>query len=204
MINTTVESAQFPNAKFTNKDIDLNYYLKTLQTEGFMAYEYNPLHNYRLTKTRQEDQEAGSIVDLDTEELQFDLTKPVEIEVQPAYDDSVNLILNDGKNQPRLINSRFSQRQLGKYEIVDRIGDNDTNLYDEGVQFTQDTSLYKRVQDIPKVVFKEVISTGNLKVNYNKNISFDNKEEIINYYFIINHLLVTIHPIQLHAKVSLL
>lgn len=167
MINTTVESTQFPNNKFNNKNIDLNYYLKTLQTEGFMAYEYNPLHNYRLTKTRQKDQEAGSIVDLDTEELQFDLTKPVEIEVQPAYDDSVNLILNDGKNQPRLINSRFSQRQLGKYEIVDRIGDNDTNLYDEGVQFTQDTSLYKRVQDIPKVVFKEVISTGNLKVgNY--------------------------------------
>ena len=166
MINITDTTSLSQKQINTSQQVNLNYYLNTLQTEGFMAYEYNPLHNYRLTEAS-DTQQAGSIVDLDTEELQFNLENPVEIEVQPAYDDSVNLILNDGKNQPRLINSRFSQRQLGKYEIVDRIGDNDTNLYDSGTQFSQDTSLYKRVQDIPKVVFKEVIPTGNLKVgNY--------------------------------------
>ena len=166
MINITDTTSLSQKQIDTSQQVNLNYYLNTLQTEGFMAYEYNPLHNYRLTEASAT-QQAGSIVDLDTEELQFDLKNPVEIEVQSAYDDSVNLILNDGKNQPRLINSRFSQRQLGKYEIVDRIGDNDTNLYDSGTQFSQDTSLYKRVQDIPKVVFKEVIPTGNLKVgNY--------------------------------------
>ena len=166
MINITDTTSLSQKQIDTSQQINLNYYLNTLQTEGFMAYEYNPLHNYRLTEAS-DTQQAGSIVDLDTEELQFDLKNPVEIEVQPAYDDSVNLILNDGKNQPRLINSRFSQRQLGKYEIVDRIGDNDTNLYDSGTQFSQDTSLYKRVQDIPKVIFNEVIPTGNLKVgNY--------------------------------------
>ena len=32
------------------------------------------------------------------------------------------------------------------YEIVDRIGNNDTNLYDED-QFDIDTSLYKRIRE---------------------------------------------------------
>ena len=167
MINIKTSPGKELKNLYSSQNINLNYYLNTLQQEGFMAYEYNPLHNYRLTKSTEDGIEAGSIVDLDTEELQFDLEHPVEIEAQPAYDDSINLILNDGKNQPRLINSRFSQRQLGKYEIIDRIGDNDTNLYDSGNQFKQDTSLYKKIQDIPKVVFNEVIPTGNLKVgNY--------------------------------------
>jgi len=33
---------------------------------------------------------------------------PVDIIPQESYDGSVNLILNDGKNVPRLINSRFA------------------------------------------------------------------------------------------------
>ena len=37
---------------------------------------------------------------------------------------------NDNKNIPRLINSRFSTTELNTYELVDRIGDNDTNIYD--------------------------------------------------------------------------
>ena len=39
--------------------------------------------------------QAGAIIDLDTENLNFDLDHPVDIEVQPSYDGSVNLILND-------------------------------------------------------------------------------------------------------------
>ena len=77
--------------------------------------------------------EAGSIVDLDTELLNFSLNNPVQIEIQPSYDGSVNLILNDDRNPPRLINSRFSTKELNTYEIVDRIGDNDTNIYDDDV-----------------------------------------------------------------------
>ena len=65
-------------------------------------------------------------------ELNFDLSNPVDIIPQYSYDNSVNLILNDGKNPPRLINSRFSAIGKNKYEIVDRKGDNDTNIYDQG------------------------------------------------------------------------
>jgi len=84
---------------------------------------------------------AGSLIDLDTEKLNFDLEHPVEIEVQPSYDGSVNLILNDDKNIPRLINSRFSVREKDTYEIVDRIGENDTNIYNS-TSFDKNTSLY--------------------------------------------------------------
>jgi hypothetical protein len=84
---------------------------------------------------------AGSVIDLDTDKLNFDLDHPVEIEVQPSYDGSVNLILNDDKNIPRIINSRFSVREKNTYEIVDRIGENDTNIYNSNT-FDKDTSLY--------------------------------------------------------------
>jgi hypothetical protein len=68
---------------------------------------------------------------LDTPKFNFDLKYPVEIECQQSYDGSVNLILNDNHNAPKLINTRFTVRQNNTYEIVDRIGSNDTNIYDD-------------------------------------------------------------------------
>ena len=93
---------------------------------------------------------AGSLIDLDTDQLNFDLNHPVDIEVQPSYDGSVNLILNDDKNIPRLINSRFSVREKDTYEIVDRIGENDTNVYNSKT-FDKDTSLYFQYEYNPTV-----------------------------------------------------
>jgi hypothetical protein len=66
-----------------------------------------------------------------------------------------------------MINSRFSATGRNTYEIVDRKGNNDTNIYDQGEQFDIDTSLYKRIVKIPKINFQGVTSGGNLKVgNY--------------------------------------
>ena len=93
---------------------------------------------------------AGSIIDFDTDQLNFDLEHPVEIEVQPSYDGSVNLILNDDKNFPRIINSRFSVREKDTYEIVDRIGENDTNIYNSS-SFDKDTSLYFQFEKNPVI-----------------------------------------------------
>ena len=105
---------------------------------------------------------AGSLIDLDTEKLNFSLNNPVEIEVQPSYDGSVNLILNDDKNIPRLINSRFSVREKNTYEIVDRIGENDTNIYNSN-SFDKDTSLYFQYEYNPIVDFLRYIK-GSLPV----------------------------------------
>lgn len=111
--------------------------------------------------------EKGELVDFITEQLNFSLDHPVHIIPQYSYDGSVNLILNDGINTPRLINSRFSATGRNTYEVVDRKGNNDTNIYDQGDQFDIDTSLYKRVVKIPKIDFKGISAGGNLKVgNY--------------------------------------
>jgi len=111
--------------------------------------------------------EKGELVDFVTDELNFSLNDIVTITPQASYDGSVNLILNDGKNTPRLINSRFSAIGKDQYEIIDRKGDNDTNIYDQGEQFDIDTSLYKRVTKIPKLEFRGVSPGGNLKIgNY--------------------------------------
>lgn len=152
------------------KSIDLSYFLSSLQQKGKIVYEYNPFRNFRLTEPTEIDgikKEAGSIIDLDTERLNFSLDSPVVMDLQQSYDGSINVILNDNKNIPRLINSRFSPLQNNTYEIVDRVGNNDTNLYDDGEAFDIDTSLYKRINTIPEIRYEGVITRGNLKVgNY--------------------------------------
>ena len=95
--------------------------------------------------------EAGELVDFITDELSFDLQHPVDILPQYSYDGSVNLIINDGLNIPRLINSRFTTAGENRYKVVDRKGDNDTNIYDQGNHFDVDTSLFKNVNKIPKL-----------------------------------------------------
>lgn len=210
---------------FGDNPITFTSAYKVIQQEGNLAYEYNPLRNYRLQTpkfeynneflTLSELQEKynitlysdnqqvtdsdvqevmyqntplqwkkedanitnisqmpvfygkGSIIDLDTEELQFDLNNPVNVLPQWSYDGSTNLIINDGKSSPRLINTRFSPIGRNRYQIVDRKGDNDTNLYDQGQQFNIDTSLYKNVSKIPQLKYYGTLYSGNLPIgNY--------------------------------------
>ena len=189
---------------------NVQVYLDTLRQKGYLAYEYNPFHNYQtdvdlalidgflvpkgqavnikngelLTKkgnnwvdkrgniisTSQVKEyndrdlyaKAGSLIDLDTDKLNFDINHPVDITVQPSYDGSVNLILNDDKNIPRLINSRFSVREKGTYEIVDRVGENDTNIYNSRT-FDKDTSLYFQYEYNP-IINYQGFTKGNLLV----------------------------------------
>ena len=62
----------------------------------------------------------NAIVDFNTEELSIDLNNPLNIECQPSYDGTVNLIINDDKNPPRIINSRFTKIEDGRYRIINR------------------------------------------------------------------------------------
>ena len=204
-----------------NKEsISLGSHYKVVPTEGYIAWEYNPLRNYRLSQIMYEkdgkyytiteltdilsringsevslfnvngnpktDQqlkdeyseevynsfgeytlhESGELVDFITNELSFDLSHPVDIVPQYSYDGSVNLILNDGLNIPRLINSRFTVTGRNTYKVIDRKGDNDTNIYDQGDQFDVDTSLFKNVNKIPKLEYLGT-ANGNMKIgNY--------------------------------------
>ena len=190
--------------KVLNNEISLRSQYQVFSTEGYIAWEYNPLRNYRLNQNMYEKdgkyytseeflqkvnsipeyanfklteatqdlptgwslREAGELVDFITGELSFNLEHPVEILPQYSYDGSVNLIINDGLNIPRLINSRFTVTGKNTYKVVDRKGDNDTNIYDQGEQFDVDTSLFKNVNKIPKLEYLGTAS-GNMKIgNY--------------------------------------
>lgn len=145
---------------------------KLFKDRGVLAWEYNPFRNFRVANNEYDESTGnllyrkGQLRDFDTPLLKFDINHPVDILCQPSYDGSVNLILNDDLNPPKLINSRFSALENNTYEIVDRTGSNDTNIYDEN-QFEIDTSLYKRVTTIVNLEFKGLSEGGNLKVgNY--------------------------------------
>jgi hypothetical protein len=56
---------------------------------------------------------------------------------------------------PRLINTRFSLYGDNEYELVDRSGDNDTNIYFEE-DFEYSTSLHKIVNNIVDIKFDGV------------------------------------------------
>ncbi len=223
---TTTDIKDF-DPLFKASPISFTSAYKVLPQKGNLVYEYNPLRNYRLSKSmfeyngrllsleelkdqgillytinketkeekevtdisiieygndqliwRNKNQELtisespilrrkGELVDFETSDLKFDIQHPVNILPQYSYDGSVNLVLNDGKNIPRLINSRFSPLGRNKYQIVDRKGDNDTNIYDQGSQFDIDTSLYKRTNLIPKLIYYGTFSSGRMSIgNY--------------------------------------
>lgn len=146
--------------EFTNLILssNLKVLLQSKSNKGFLAQEYHPFFNLR--------KENGEITELVTEELNFSLQNPVEMIPQQSYDGSINLIINDKKNPPRLINSRFTVREKNTYERVDRLGENDTNLYDVD-KFNLQTSLQKLYTNIPQIKFNGESSSGNLKVgNY--------------------------------------
>lgn len=137
--------------------------IQRTEPKGNLVYEYNPLHNYRL----EEGAEAGKLDDFTTEKLDFDLSHPVDLLPSYTYDGTVNLILNDDKNYPKLINTRFTDLGNNQYEVIDRKGNADTNIYDNGFEFDIDTSLYKKVNTIPKLFFNGTFQGGNLSVgNY--------------------------------------
>ena len=149
----------------TGTTIDFNkfqYALKAKSPKGFLDWSYKPFFNMRLNKG----ETRGSLAELDTEKLNFSLTAPVDMIPQQSYDGSVNLIINDKRNPPRLINSRFTVREKNTYERVDRLGENDTNIYDVD-KFQLQTSLQKLYSLIPVVQFNGETPSGNLRVgNY--------------------------------------
>ena len=154
--------------------LEVDLAIKQLSQKGNLVYEYNPFKTFRINTTGDSELvdelgnplPKGSILDLDTSKLKFDLKHPVDMTIQPSYDGSVNVILNDGINEPRMINSRFSVTGMDTYQIVDREGDNDTNIYDKE-SFDTDISLYKKVNSIAKIKFMGVNTGGNLPVgNY--------------------------------------
>lgn len=142
---------------------------KIFENLGDLPEDYSYLRNQKLANHASDIQvlEAGTISDFETDQLNFDITHPVNILPQSSYDGTVNLIINDGINIPRLVNSRFSSTGNSQYEVIDRFGNNDTNIYDYGNKFDISTSLYKLTRKIAKIEYLGDSWGGNVPVgNY--------------------------------------
>lgn len=155
-------------------NLNIKTEVKKFLQEGDLSYKYSAFRNMQ--------DESGALVDMNNKDLNFKLTHPVEIDVQPSYDGTVNLILNDDVNPPRIINSRFSVVEDKRFKIIDRNGDNDTNIYNTE-NFDLETRLFKNSNNIPFIDFLGLQEGGNLKAGnysfYFKYVDADGNESDI-------------------------
>ena len=156
-------SIKVKNNKFyiDGEEVSVEYIKENYLNNGNYFYTYKKPNN-----NEQSNVQANQIIELDTNLLNFSITRPLLIDAQEAYDGSVNLIINDGVTFPKLINSRFTSIGNNKYKIIDRSGDNDTNIYNQS-SFNTDISLQKITNGIVDIQFNGVHGNGNLPVgNY--------------------------------------
>ncbi len=100
--------------------------------------------------------------DFDTSLFNLSLCKPLDVEIQQSYDNTVNVIFTDNNNKIRIINSRFSQLPNKQYEIINRLGTNDGNLYNK-LSFDSRINLIQTTVKIPVLEFNGVLSGGKLQ-----------------------------------------
>lgn len=147
--------------------------------EGDMAHEYRPLRNVLLSDSPQQEtdyegntMQPKDLADFVTTEIPVKLDKPLNIECQPSYDGTVNLIINDDENPPRIINTRFSVTEDNRYRIINRNQKEQTNIYEEGY-IDRETRLFRNINKIPRISLSAVNAYGQLKGgNYTFYIKF--------------------------------
>lgn len=129
-----------------------NLYRGYRNDKGQLCNIYTPLQNLSEETTK-------ILGDFTTDQLEFDMEHPVDILLQDSYDGAVNMIINDGKNPSRLINSRFSVQDEGTFKIPDHTGFKDTNIYEES-SFDVDTRLKSIPHRIPDLSYEGLIDNG--------------------------------------------
>lgn len=122
--------------------------------EGDLTHTYGALRNML--------NEKDEIVGFNTNEIEVDLNNPLNIECQPSYDGTVNLIINDDSHPPRIINSRFSKIEDNRFKIINRNQKQQTNLYKEK-SIDQQTRLFRNITTFPKIDLLGVYNSGQLK-----------------------------------------
>ena len=97
--------------------------LYTSKKSGDLDYTYKPLRNMY------ESVSDYSLKDFTTKNLHYTPDNPVTIECQESYDGSVNLLITDYNDVPRIINSAFTVQENDKYERIVRNQAVATNYY---------------------------------------------------------------------------
>ena len=121
--------------------------------KGDLGNFYSPLQN--LNK----DSGMGNFT---TDKLDYDYQTPVEIELVDEYDGSENIIINNDKKFPTLINSRFSVQENNTYLIPEHAGNSVTNIYNED-SLNIESSLLKLYDKIPTLTFNGITEGGSFK-----------------------------------------
>lgn len=136
----------------------MNLKAERYKQEGDLQNTYSPLRNMVVT-----DSSGNKVIgDFRTTELELDPEHPVDIECQPSYDGTVNLIINDDKHPPRIVNSRFSKIEDNRFKVINRNQVKQTNLYHAG-EVDQTSRLFRNINKIPKIDLRSVTSSGQLK-----------------------------------------
>ena len=141
----------------------MSKYTLSLGTSNINAYSYSkkgdlgnfyaPLQN--LNK-------PSGMGDFTTSKLNYDYQTPVEIELVDEYDGSENIIINNDKKFPTLINSRFSVQENNTYLIPEHSGNSATNIYNED-SLNIESSLLKLYDKIPILTFNGITQGGAFK-----------------------------------------
>lgn len=132
-------------------DSSVNYY--QLNKTGDLGNFYQPLQNLGDKK---------GLGDFTTKKLNFDSSRPVEMEIVDEYDGSQNIIINDDVNKPKLINSRMSVQENNTFLIPEHMGNSVNNVYNES-ELENTTNLLKLYQSIPSLTFNGLVDGGSFK-----------------------------------------
>lgn len=147
---------------------DLTIYSKPV--EGDLNHTYSALQNLQL-----DDKTIGGFTV--TNKLNLSLNHPINIECQPSYDGTVNLILNDDLNPPRIINTRFSKIENNRYKIINRNQTVQSNIYTLD-NVALETRLFRTTSTFPAIEFTYLQHGGQLKGgNYVFYIKFADSDE---------------------------
>lgn len=133
--------------------MNLTLHTKTYPEEGEFQHIYAPFRNFI---------KDGKLSDFNVsiEKFPININNPISIECQPSYDGTVNLIISDDENPIRMINSRFTKVESGRFKIINRDQIEQTNIYKEDNIST--TNLLLKPKTYPKLKFKNIISCGTL------------------------------------------
>lgn len=177
------EIGTFPSPKYNKRAVPVSGGLNiptgafVYDIAGTFEFTYKPLLNLELLVISSSngidlpnfignDYTSLNYGDFRTTLLNYDFTNKLEVELQRSFDDSVNIIITDNKNSIRIINSLFAIHSNNTYEIVDRVGEKDSNIYTKTNLLTK-TKLIAGSNKLMNVIYKGLLGGGKLKVgNY--------------------------------------
>lgn len=133
--------------------MNLTLKTKTYPEEGEFQHAYSPLRNL-IT-----DGKLGDFT-ISVDKFPININNHLSIECQPSYDGSVNLIISDDENPIRMINTRFTKVESGKFKVINRDQIKQSNIYD--VDSIATTNLVLQPTSFPKLKFENILSCGTL------------------------------------------